>query len=214
MSVDESDLQADVSLLDAVKLAATAAHASATLRPRIADTLERLLFQKNQLANFEWDTLAAIIDSLQSLDLVIALFERYLKRLQMHRSNLFIQPSSSKLPFEIFVAERLRTRVVGSLDLLLNSALRLPPPEAWLGIERIWRNIASWGGYLETDRTFSALLHKTAFVAQGTLRNDPSCSAPILRTLVILEKLDHTHTAITKETLGWCLAVSLRPRLS
>lgn len=194
---------------DAVALAAAAVDAWPTLRTRVIDTLERLLLQKSQLTDFEWTKLAALVDSPKTLAFVVALFERYIVQLQCHRSSLFVQPSSSKLPFEIFVADRLRARVAKSADSLLKTAIRVGRTERWPTVEEIWRIIASWGGYLETDPAFSALLQETSIIAQQTLTDEPSCAAPILRTLVILENLDHAHTSITRETLGWCLAVSL-----
>jgi hypothetical protein len=160
------------------------------------------------------------------------------------RYPLFTQPSSSKLPLDVFVAEKVRGSVrtaLGQIMAFVGTAEEGCMPSAststanaalsptqvdllsavWKCRQAIWEAIATWGGYVETEAAWGELVEAEARRAESVLMthgglkseaDDEGLAGKVLRTLVVLESLDHGRTRVGSEVLGWCLAVSPNTR--
>ena len=165
--------------------------------------------------------IAAEIYSLPSLlrDLIASI--------QRYRYDLFNQPSTSRLPYDVFVADKLREQIGVALSQIfcwLNNIEATAESSAngsiWSSRCAIWGVVLAWGGYLETDASWASLVEDQARQAGATLtilRTDITANQEtanqetaeyVLQILTILERLDHRRASIGPAILGWCLAVS------
>ncbi|ODN82921.1 hypothetical protein L202_01169 [Cryptococcus amylolentus CBS 6039] len=144
-------------------------------------------------------------------------------------STLFAQPSSSKLPHDVFVASKERDSVRQSLDRVLvfletlETRLQNFPASSeveegmvWLWESRAatWKALADWGGYMEREEPWGRLVDATArrieavlsnFNTQPTATNENFLRAAI-QTLSIIEKVDHDRTNIGPDLMRWVIA--------
>ena len=88
----------------------------------------------------------------------------------------------------------------------------------WRTRRAVWAVIEKWGGYIESESTWGDLVIREARKAEYVLAQyggetsstNEGLAGEVLRTLVILEGLDHARTRIGPEVVGWSLAVGDR----
>ncbi|GFZ47977.1 hypothetical protein JCM24511_05724 [Saitozyma sp. JCM 24511] len=117
----------------------------------------------------------------------------FISHVTTHRYALN-QPSSSKVPYDVFISSKVRAAIHDAVDASLAAVSAAAEP--WPLREAIWSAVVAWGGYLET--TPWPCLANTSAVAQTDL------SPHALLTLALLESLDHNTASIT--ILDWLIA--------
>ncbi|KAL7420823.1 hypothetical protein Q5752_004776 [Cryptotrichosporon argae] len=157
--------------------------------------------------------LANLPDAAATLHFVPVLLSTYISAVRTHRYALFSRASDAG-PADVAVADRLRAAVAGALAQALDAfgTAQGRPEAEWDARRRTWEAVRDWGGYLETDDTGGRLVEAEASRAAAVLvshagRGDNAgLAGSVLRTLDVLEGLDHTRAAIGPDVVGWCLA--------
>ncbi|KAK4684806.1 hypothetical protein P7C73_g5358, partial [Tremellales sp. Uapishka_1] len=180
-----------------------------SLRPLLHPMTAPLLFPLPilQTANHLADLLVFPLPTLRP-----HLLKAYISAIHQARYPLFTQPSSSKLPLDVFVASKVRDNVQVALSLILqlsDDAQANDLVEVWSCKLALWEVVASWGGYMETEARWGDHVDAEARKAEEALTNhagEEGLAAKVLATLTVLEGLDHARTRIGKDVVGWCLA--------
>ncbi|RSH86990.1 hypothetical protein EHS25_003478 [Saitozyma podzolica] len=128
-----------------------------------------------------------------SLAFIPTVLTSFISHVTTHRYALN-QPSSSKVPYDVFISNRVRAAIHDAVGASLAAVSAAAEP--WPLREAIWSAVVAWGGYLET--TPWPCLANTSAVAQTDL------SPHALLTLALLESLDHNTASIT--ILDWLIA--------
>jgi len=156
------------------------------------------------------------------LRLIPRLLYSHITSVQRYRYDLYNQPSSSKLPYDVFVSDKARqsarsalSDVTGWINKLELAAMIPAPSIIWACHFAVWEVIQIWGGYMETDPTWAEIVVVEARRGGIALETDnPAVPQEeenfkwVLGTLAKLETLDHVNTAVTPEIIGRCLLVS------
>ena len=131
-----------------------------------------------------------------------------------HRSDIFIQPTTSKTAYQTYINGKTRSllcNAIGETQILLASieAQDLLEPK-WQCRRDVWQCVASWGVYVETEETWRQLLSEDVARAEDFLVNRPDISliGAVLSFLTTAEELDHKVAHVDATTLAWCLTVS------
>jgi len=162
----------------------------------------------------------AVLSCLEALPLTSATLQ-FIPRLlcalessaRNQRYDVFIQPTSSKTPYQTYTNERVRSFLCTAIRETQAHLSSVSPRPADLALWRcrrdIWRNVTSWGVYVESDQSWRDLLVNDVKMAKGLLRGHPDAEivGVLLSLLNIAEGLDHTATNIEVDTMAWCLAV-------
>lgn len=162
------------------------------------------------------------------LALVPILFKTFIEATRKHKYALYARADG---PVDVIIADKTRAAVIPALaacidllDKVENTALAQPgssssiPSSAlalWSARHDVWDALLAWGGYLEGDERAGALVAAEARRASSALAvygasestaTDEGLAGKILRTLDILQRLDHARTALDTSVVGWCLA--------
>ncbi|ORY31304.1 Urb2/Npa2 family-domain-containing protein [Naematelia encephala] len=153
------------------------------------------------------------LEALKPIDAVSQAFlptllDSYVHILQDKRYELFSQPSSSRVGFDIFVKDKERVAVRNATS----SILSVLHNDAWGVRCDVWRLIEAWGGFLETDAAWYEMVETSAKQAAQSLQGSRS-ARDILNLLDVLERLCHSAATIGTDTIGWCLASSTACRI-
>ncbi len=167
------------------------------------------------------EALEAPSDPSAQLHLLPALLQKLITLTHRSRYDLFNQTSTSKLPYDVFVAEKVRStvrmavsQILVWIDHLEVSMFTSAVMQIWVCRQAIWSVILSWGGYLETEVAWGELVEEQARKATMALTgsgghfSETEIAGWILKTMTILEQLDHGRTNLGPEVIAWCIAVS------
>jgi hypothetical protein len=167
-----------------------------------------------------WPALChALGSSLDPVSTVIPhIFELYVAAAVKYRHIIYSQPSTSRLSYELHLADKLRSGIRSTLSDLLNVIDTLPTIAAsarWSAHRGLWQVVETWGGYLETDTAWGETTLREANRAKVILESKANeqdsdfakTVEQVLKLLAILESLDHARADIQVLTLGWALAV-------
>jgi hypothetical protein len=133
-----------------------------------------------------------------------------------HRYDIFIQPTSSKTPYQTYINGKMRAMLcsaIGEAQTVLSSITAGSSADSathWACHRDIWRCVISWGTYLETDEGWKTLLARDVKHAKTLLQGRPETDVVgvALSFLTSAEELDHGVASLEASTLAWCLAVS------
>lgn len=163
------------------------------------------------------DAFGSPSDPSPELQLLPQLFQSYIAFIHRLRFELFDQPSSSRLSYDVFVANKVRSTVRDALLLALKWIGRLEADGpmfsaiAWAARHGLWSAIRTWGGYVETETAWGDIVQeqgrrgKEALVSNGF--ESPRSAESVLGVLLILEELDHRNAGADLDLVGWCIAV-------
>lgn len=142
--------------------------------------------------------------------MIVSLFRAYVQAITTHRYRIFIQPTSSKVSSEVYLAERVRKAVHVALSRTLGF-LSDDQAATWNARAAVWREVNEWGGYLETEQVWPALVRQEKLKAENVLESLEACRSAALIVLEQLELLDHHAADLQTNAVSWCLAVSRGP---
>lgn len=167
------------------------------------------------------DALGYAVDPSIELHLLPWLLQSMITYTTRARFDLFNQPSSSKLPYDVFVADKVRdtvrstmSAIIDRLNLVETNASAAVVPVIWASRYALWGVILSWGGYLERDSSWIDLVEAETKRAQTSM--ETHCSDPhncqevarsILQVMTVLETLDHANARIGPFVISWCITV-------
>lgn len=182
-------------------------------------------------------TSLATSEPLPALATIPHLFSTFIAATTQQRYALYAK-GGDRRPVDVVVADKVRAAVTPALGACLELVNRLEDsvlsrpggstPSAsrtavveglWSSRLAIWSAFHAWGGYLETDANAGQLVANEAQRAASALAlygaseaaaEDEGLAGRILRTLDVLERLDHARTAVNTEVVGWCLASPAR----
>ena len=149
------------------------------------------------------------------------LLQSFIEATHRARYELFTQSSSSRLSYDVFVAQKERDSVRLALAQAFEWMTVLESSEApptlfaqWQCRCAVWQVISSWGGYLETEDAWSELVYTDARRVEAVLTtlgesstDNEDLTGQLLRTMATLEGLDHASAAVGSLVLGCSLAV-------
>lgn len=186
----------------------TLASASAAGRLNPARVLSSLFAWPSLQAS---DFFEAALQQLGNLDeasasLAPLMFRAFVRSTNANRFRIFSQPSSSKVGPDVYMAEKVRQSIRRAFDCLLRY-LSSPEPAVCAARSQAWDEVLRWGGYLEVDAEWSALVSSEKERSERILATDDASRAFILETISILERLDHRAADLGPDVVGWCLAV-------
>ena len=155
------------------------------------------------------------------LQMLPHLLQSYISSVRHSCYDLYYQPSSSRLPYDVFMADKIRnsvrialTQVIAWLSNLEAMATPDNVPRIWACRHTIWDVIGKWGGYLETDGAWGKLVEDQASQAKIALNSshvkvsyEARLTGCVLRLLTTLETLDHAKARIGESVLVWCITV-------
>lgn len=172
--------------------------------------------------------LAPLTGEPAQLALIPILFKTFIEATTKHRYTLYARADG---PVDVVIADKTRAAVIPALaacvdllnrveDTALSKAGSSSSPPAsglalWSARHNLWDIFLNWGGYLESDERAGALIASEAkrassalavYGASEPLAMDEGLAGRILRTLDVLERLDHARTALDTNVVGWCLA--------
>jgi hypothetical protein len=162
-------------------------------------------------------SLKDILDAFTNTDVTMRavprIFRLYIRALTKHRHTIFSQPSTSRLSYELHLAERMRDTIRAAL-VIVNEATDVADANSsdfWHARWAIWAEVSDWGGYLETDEKWSHILGDEADRLDAVLSQgcDVDTRVPVLQLLAVLESLDHEKTRLRKSALAAILLVGL-----
>ncbi|KAL1412497.1 hypothetical protein Q8F55_000242 [Vanrija albida] len=173
-------------------------------------------------------------DALPALGAIPHLFATFIAATVQQRYTLYAR-GADRRPIDVVVADKVRAAVTPALGAALEFVNRLEdsvlsrpgsstPSGAvveglWSSRLALWTAFHAWGGYLETDAAAGQLVANEAQRAASALAlygaseaaaEDEGLAGRILRTLDVLERLDHARTDVNTEVVGWCLASPAR----
>ena len=167
------------------------------------------------------DALGSPQDPNCELRMLPHLLQSYIGSVRHFCHDLYYRPSSSRLPYDVFMADKICSSVRIALTQVIKWLSRLEAivapdiiPSIWACRHSIWDVIAKWGGYLETDAAWGELVENQASQAKTALDSSRGKAIReerligwVLRLLTTLETLDHAKARIGESVLTGCILV-------
>lgn len=152
----------------------------------------------------------------------LQLYRQTILDIQQRKFYLFVQPSSSRLPFESFVNASADSRILATTQTVLSffddTSSLCPPSQHWDYRGQLWGIVAVLGCYVETSMEWKSALRNDSCAIQDllkgmmpaqTLLNAPHASGPpLLDALAKIAAIDYTTGQIRSQVLAYSLCVS------
>lgn len=160
--------------------------------------------------------LSVLPKTIDMLPFLPRLLRSYTTTIKTNQRELFVQPTSSRTSYGIYLQDKTRSSVnsaVGEIKAFLRMVECDEHPQEelrWACRERIWQAVARSGLYLEVEPSWTALLAEDTRAAAIVLQGQPAIGLvrSVMLFLTTAEELDHTTTSVTASSMAWCLAVS------
>ncbi|WVQ95452.1 hypothetical protein IAU59_002549 [Kwoniella sp. CBS 9459] len=136
------------------------------------------------------------------------IFKSLVTYYHQQRYAIFTQASSSKISLDVFIATKEREAVRTALEQTLGFLDKIQSETTWEARSSIWAAVESWGGYMERDERWGKLVDTEARTIESLLSKASAPIGSLLRTLSILERLDHDQAQIGPDVVRWCLALT------
>lgn len=171
---------------------------------------------------FDQIRVSDVTDGTNHLQSLALGFEAYVRAIHAAQYDAFQQPSSSKVPYEVYTADRVRQaihiRLKDAID-TFSACSGDENRESALRAELFcWRAVYEYGTFIEKDQHWRDIVSSASKKHQASLFESPNNGKRRKRMrgetnlrldiLVVLERLSHDSTSLTPHTFSICIMVS------
>lgn len=167
------------------------------------------------------DALASVVSQAADIPLMLSILPAFLRQLAIYRNlkrhSIFNQPSSSKVPYETYIAQCLNASLLDDfrqafevLDGLERSTAQ-STVEIWRGRLGLWEVIRGLDMRIDSSDAWRSIVIHATRKARSSLESerDSDLERASLAVLACLFQLDHQTVALTESDVQSCLAVSV-----